>query len=106
GGDESTRIAVSVSGLTLSHGHNRTGAGIRNAFFSNLTLSGVVLSNNKTSTVANSSSFGGAIANVGDGAILNVLDSTLVNNTADASGGRFGEGGAIFSVGTSVTVTR
>ena len=102
----STAITVSVSGLTLTHGYAASGGAIRNLFFSHLTVSGVVLANNKTApTGPHFGSFGGAIANVGKGAFLGVSDSMLVNNTTDASTGISGNGGGIYSGGDSVTIT-
>src|SRR5712692_10404888 len=70
GGDESGRITVSISGLTLSHGRDLIGAGLRNSFFSDLTLSHVVLSDNRTSSAPNFDSHGGGAANTGTGARL------------------------------------
>jgi uncharacterized repeat protein (TIGR01451 family)/CSLREA domain-containing protein len=67
---------VSISGLTISNGNDPAGGGIHNG--GTLTLTG--------STVrGNSASNGGGIFNDG-GAILNVLDSTLSNNTASNIG--------------------
>ena len=106
GSDASTAITVSFSGLTLSHGYALGfGGAIRNRLFSDLTVSGVVLANNKTIPAgANFSSGGGAISSTGNGAVLNVGDSVLVNNSTDATTGVAGNGGAIYNSGDSVTI--
>jgi hypothetical protein len=104
GADESTRIAVRISGLIVSHGRELEGAGIRNTAFSDLTLSHVTLSNNQSSGLAGSSSTGGAVTNTGAGAILDVVASQVIDNTVDGSAGLSAVGGGVFSDGTGVNI--
>src|SRR5262249_40305174 len=104
GADESTRIHVAISGLTLSHGRELEGAGIINSFCSDLNLEAVKLLSNQTSSLSNAASPRGGPANTGAGANLILFAATLMNNTADGSSGLGSLGGAIFSDGQSVSL--
>jgi hypothetical protein len=96
GGDESRRITVSISGLTLCHGRaDRIGSAAENLFYSDLILSRVVLSDNRDMALPDFIAAGGAATNSGAGANLTLVDSQVVHNTADGAGGIGSAGGGI-----------
>lgn len=86
---------VSVSGLTITNGHDDTlGGGIENEPGSTLTISNSILSGNTAGSVGNPAVQGGGIRNLGNLTIVN----TAV--TANAAGGISGAGGGIYNGGT------
>ena len=89
---------VSVSGMTLTHGSSFYGGAIQN--LGTLTL-------DDTAVVNNRGAFGGAIINDAGASALTVTDSTISNNTADASffGSSYAFGGAIYGGSVTVTIT-
>ncbi len=86
---------VNISGLTLSGGNADTGGGIQVEAAATTTLTGMVIHGN-TSTTTNIIA-GGGILNFG---VLNVLDSTISNNTALNQ-----EGGGILNWGGTLAIT-
>ena len=87
---------LTISGCTLSGNRAGSGGAIAN-YGSTLTMSSCTLSNNLAD-----SSFGGGIYNYAG--TLQILNSTLSGNEAlDSNGG--GEGGAVYSVGFTHTVS-
>ncbi len=88
----SSASSVALSNLTLRNGAANQGGAIYVDSGTSLDLARVTLQNNRAND-------GGAIYN--NGGSLNVLQSTLSNNTADAASG---SGGAIFSASGSVTI--
>jgi hypothetical protein len=86
-------IDVTVSGLTLAHGHaegtmnNRLGGAIF-AYNTNLTVSNAVLSQNTAAGSPGTDGYGGAICICTDpGGSLRIENSTLSGNTASSFGG-------------------
>jgi len=83
---------VKISGLTLAHASAPSGAAI-DSYNANLTLSGMVLSDNKANSI------GGAIWAYSQLSSLTIRDSTLTGNSTIA-----GVGGAIYSNQTPITI--
>jgi fibronectin-binding autotransporter adhesin len=105
-----TSGAVTIGGLTLTHGLAADGAGVLNA--GTLTLSQDVLKANVAQGVAGGGLFGdgagrgGAVENLA-GATLTVSNSSFTNN--EAAGGPNGGnafGGAIYNEAGTVTITQ
>jgi hypothetical protein len=83
---------VAISGLTLTHGHAAPeSGGAIYSYNAELTITGTVLSQN---TAAG----GGAILTYSGSGELTISDSSLTGNTTG------GSGGAIYAVGTPVTI--
>ena len=79
-------VSASVSGLTFTNGYGfQLAGGILNN--GNLTLNQVVVTDNVMTTDAGDFWQGGAGIYSGDGATLNLVDSSVVNNQAGWSGG-------------------
>ncbi|MCI0333092.1 MAG: hypothetical protein L0228_07705 [Planctomycetes bacterium] len=83
GTDASTAITVDISGLTISDGRGEGFAGgVTNLGFSDVTLSGVVLSNNEHfGIVGVVQPAGGAIVSHRSGASVTLIDSLVTGNT-------------------------
>src|SRR5262249_35785836 len=86
-------VPVSISSLTITRGVASRGGGIRNAGGS-LTLSSVVMSNNKAVGTPVLSAVGGAVWN-DNGGTLAVSKCDFTGNQAVGGPGGFGFGGAI-----------
>lgn len=96
--DAGTATAATISGLTISHGLALSGGGVRNEGFSDLTLSHVVLTDNRAigGPTPNAPAWGGGVLSNGLGTHLSVIDSLVASNTADGRpNGRPGLGGGI-----------
>jgi hypothetical protein len=112
GGDTSGAITVAIVGLTVAHGRADVGGGVRNSGFSDLTLAGVVLSENVAGggPTAAVNARGGAVHSVGSGSAVSVIDSWVVGNTADgrpkatrgSGGGLSMDGGRLTVVGSTI----
>ena len=88
-------VAVEIRGLTISGGRAGDGAGIASYFADTwITLKGVVLSGNTTT-----SSGGGAIMT---GAQMTIDSSTISDNHANGSNGK---GGGLYANGGNLTIT-
>src|SRR5262249_10544722 len=104
---EAHRIAVSISGQTLSHGSALNfGGAIANLSFSSLTLSRVTLSDNHSLVLPGFDDGGGAVFNASTGAELTVTERLVVHNTAEGAAGALTVGGGgIFNAFGSITVS-
>lgn len=83
GADAPSAITVGISELTIAHGRASEGGGINNSGFSDLTISGVILSDNLAVGTASTDARGGGAFVSGSGSTLNVVDSLVIRNTAD-----------------------
>src|SRR5262249_3602923 len=106
GADPSTAIAVGISGLTVANGRAPQGGGVRNAGFSDLTLTRVVASGNRAVGVPNGPpgtfARGGGVLSSGSGNRLSLIDSAVTGNAADGVASvRAAEGGGIYEAGGS-----
>jgi hypothetical protein len=103
GSDDSARITVSISGLTVAHGRAPTAAGVRNHFFSDLTLSDLVLTENGAVGLpgADLQPNGGAVQNSGTGAVVRLARCRVAGNTvlADPNGLQPSSGGGLSNFG-------
>jgi hypothetical protein len=111
--DISNNQAVSLSGLTISHGKADPGGGpgggaIFNDAHASLSITGSLLTNNSASTAVSfnkgrGGGGGGAIFNA-NGAYLSVTGSTLSGNQTVTSVGFDNFGGAIYNLGGTATI--
>lgn len=82
---DATSLTVSISGLTMTEGSENVGGAIAN-WYSDLTLTGVVLTSN-SATGTSGRSEGGAIISYGWTASLEIIDSEISGNTSNDDGG-------------------
>jgi hypothetical protein len=106
GADSGSRIAVAMSGLTIEHGRSLSGAGVLNSGITDLTLTAVVVSNNRAIGSSTSDARGGGVRSTGRGATLTIVDSQIIQNEVDGTvNNRFAYGGGLYAVGARITVT-
>src|SRR6516225_6276070 len=88
---------VTISGLTISHGHGTSGGGILNGVGTLTVTDSVVSNNHASSPILTDNSFGGGIENTGT---LTIMDSVISNNGVSSPLPRGVSGGGINNTGT------
>ena len=88
--------SAEITGLTIFRGHADQGAGVRN--YGTLTLRQMVLSSNEAVGPMGGISFAGGI--FGNGGTLNIIDSTVSENSAT-----FGSFGGVYQQGGTANIT-
>jgi predicted outer membrane repeat protein len=90
---------VTISGLTISHGHGTSGGGILNGVGTLTVTDSVVSNNHASSPILTDNSFGGGIENTGT---LTIMDSVISNNgvSSPLMGSGLTNGGGIDNTGT------
>ena len=98
-------VTVQIQDVTLRNGRG-TGAGGAVHNNGNLTLLRTILSGNSTPAGAAGAGFGGAIVTDGNDSSLTLIDSAVVNNTAQGGGGGLALGGNFNLVNVTISGNR